>query len=174
MEKKTMDMLHAMICEEVEDIAKKGQLGTHENLDILKDLIETEKNLTKIEHYKHENKEMEDAGYSQRKYFIDADYQPGMYGSNPYGQGGRGNSYGRSRVMYDMSGPYNDGMDGHSYLYYDPRYEMPMYSQPRGYARTSGGGTKMEMMNELTQMLNETNDPNVKAAITEAVEKLNK
>ena len=48
MDKKTMESLRVMLCEEIESIAKKGNL-THESLDILKDLIETEKNLGKIE-----------------------------------------------------------------------------------------------------------------------------
>ena len=56
MDKKTMDSLRAMLCEEIESIAKKGNL-THESLDILKDLIETEKNLGKIEHYDKEKEE---------------------------------------------------------------------------------------------------------------------
>ena len=43
MDKKVMDTLHAMLCGEIEDIAKKGTLS-HETLDVLKDLVETEKN----------------------------------------------------------------------------------------------------------------------------------
>ena len=54
MEKKVMDTLHAMLCGEIEDIAKKGTLS-HESLDVLKDLVETEKNLQKIIHIKVES-----------------------------------------------------------------------------------------------------------------------
>jgi hypothetical protein len=167
MDKKVMDTLHAMLCGEIEDIAKKGTLS-HETLDVLKDLVETEKNLEKIKKYKKEEEsEWEDKGYSQRKYFIDADYQPGM-----------GHSYG-SRDMYDMRNSYGysmgrvyDGgrsyMDGgNSYMYYDPRYEMPI---GRGYSRTS----KTEMVEELQKMMNEATDESVKKAIQEAITKMNK
>ena len=161
MERKTMDTLRTMICGELDDIAKKGSL-THEQLDVLKDLLESAKNIEKIEKYQKE-KESEwemDRGYSQRKYYIDADYNP----YSPHSFGGRGmyddHSYGRSRVMYGMD-------DGHSYRYYDPRYDMPMY--PAAYA----SGTH-EMVGELTQMMNETHDEKAKSAIQKAITEMNK
>ena len=162
MEKKVMDTLHAMICGEIEDIAKKGTLS-HETLDVLKDLLESEKNLMKIKKYKKEEDaewEEMDRGYSQRKYYIDADYNP--YGPQmSYARGGRGmdgNSYG-----YSMGRVY----DGGSYMY-DPRYDSPM---GRGYSRT---GSKSEMVEELHKMMNETTDQTVKTAISEAIAKMNK
>ena len=171
MEKKTMESLRAMLCKEIEDIAHKGNL-THESLDILKDLIETEKNIGKIEHYDNEKEMKEglvpyDAGYSQRKYFIDADYQPGM---NSYARGGMGrNSYGMDgRMVYDVD-------TGNSYLMYNPRYENPMYSMARGgnygYART---GSKEETMSELKELMNEATDEKVRAALQEAITKMSK
>ena len=188
MEKKTIDTLRVMLCGEIEDIAKKGSLS-HETLDILKDLLESEKNLAKIEKYDEEKKEKEmmkmgggmsmDNGYSQRKFYIDADYQPGAMS---YARGGQsymdgnsytrgGNSYGYG--MYDMGGSYADG--GNSYMYYDPRYEQPMHSMARGgrggYSRTD---SKSEMVEELKGMMQETSDQTVKTAIQEAITKLNK
>lgn len=171
MEKKTMESLRAMLCKEIEDIAQKGNL-THESLDILKDLIETEKNIGKIEHYDNEKEMKEglvpyDAGYSQRKYFIDADYQPGM---NSYARGGMGrNSYGMDgRMVYDVD-------TGNSYLMYNPRYENPMYPMARGgnygYART---GSKEETMSELKELMNEATDEKVRAALQEAITKMSK
>lgn len=171
MEKKTMESLRAMLCKEIEDIAQKGNL-THESLDILKDLIETEKNIGKIEHYDNEKEMKEglipyDTGYSQRKYFIDADYQPGM---NSYARGGMSrNSYGMGgRMVYDVD-------TGNSYMYYDPRYENSMYSMARGgnygYARTS---SKEEMMTELKEMMNNASDEKVRAALQEAITKMSK
>ena len=188
MEKKTIDTLRVMLCGEIEDIAKKGSLS-HETLDILKDLLESEKNLAKIEKYDEEKKEKEmmqmgggmsmDGGYSQRKFYIDADYQPygnsytrgrTMYDMARGGNGG-GNSYGYG--MYDMGGSYADG--GNSYMYYDPRYDQPMYSMARGgrggYSRTD---SKSEMVEELKGMMQETTDQTVKTAIQEAITKLNK
>lgn len=163
MEKKTMDALRAMLCGEIEEIAKKGNL-THESLDILKDLIETEKNLGKIEHFDKEKEESQALmipGYSQRKYYIDADYQPGQMSyagpQNSYGMGG--NSYG-GRMVYDV--------DRNSYMYMSPQYD---HSMARGYSRT---GSKAEMVEELKTMMNETSDQTVKTAIQEAITKMNK
>ena len=163
MEKKTMDALRAMLCGEIEDIAKKGNL-THESLDILKDLIETEKNLGKIEHFDKEKEESQTLmipGYSQRKYYIDADYQPGQMSyagpQSSYNMGG--NSYG-GRMVYDV--------DRNSYMYMTPQYD---HSMARGYSRT---GSKAEMVEELKTMMNETTDQTVKTAIQDAIAKMNK
>ena len=193
MEKKTMDTLRVMLCGEIDEIAKKGNLS-HETLDILKDLVETEKNLAKLEKYDEEKKEKEelmktgamggmampvDRGYSQRKYYIDADYQPYGRGGqsymdgNSYARGGQGGNMraGGNYMMYDMNDSYADG--GNSYLYYDPRYESPMYpmSRGRGYSRT---GNKEDAMKELKELMQETNDEMVKNAISEAIEKMNR
>lgn len=162
MEKKTMDALRAMLCGEIEEIAKKGNL-THESLDILKDLIETEKNLGKIEHFDKEKEESQALmlpGYSQRKYYIDADYQPGhMSYAGPTNSYGYGNSYG-GRTVYDV--------DRNSYMYMSPQYD---HSMARGYSRT---GSKAEMVEELKQMMNETSDQTVKTAIQDTIAKMNK
>ena len=153
MEKKTLDTLRTMICGELDDIAKKG-IVSHENLDILKDLLESAKNLEKIEKYQNEKEEKEmDMGYSQRKYYIDADYNP-YQPMNSYARGGRGmgNSYGLGA----------DYMGGNSYMYYDQGY-------PRGY---SMAGSKMDMITELSQMMAEAQDESVKKAISEAMTKI--
>lgn len=156
MDMKTKESLRAMLCEEIDAIAKKGNL-TRESLDILKDLIETEKNIGKIEHYDME-KENSNAlmvpGYSQRKYYIDADYQPGMGMSY-----GMGNSYMRGgRTVYDV--------DSNSYMYMEPQHSMA-----RGMSRT---GSKEEMVKELHEMMNETTDAKVKEAIQKAITEVNK
>ena len=170
MEKKTIDTLRTMICGELEDIAKKG-IVSHENLDILKDLLESAKNLEKIEKYQNEKEEKEmgmDRGYSQRKYYIDADYQPPM-GPNSYARGGQGNSYG-----YSMGRVY-DG--GNSYMYHPGYDPMSMYSMTGGnsYARGySRHGDKQEMVMELQEMMNETQDIKVKDAIQKALNEMNK
>ena len=158
MEKKTMDALRAMICGELEDIAKKGVLS-HETLDITKDLLDSYKNIEKIEKYTKEKESEWDPGYSQRKYYIDADY-------NPYGQ----NSY-RGPMNYDIS--YARGgqsyMDGNSYMY--PMYEQPMYANTGGYARAQGA---QDITKELKGIMQETNDPAVKSAISEVITKVGK
>ena len=156
MEKKTMEALRTMVCGELDDIAKKGILS-HEDLDILKDLLESAKNLEKIEKYQSEKEEKHmdmDRGYSQRKYYIDADYNP-YRPSNSYAPRG-------GRPIYDMGRSYDSGadyMDGNSYIYYEPPYPK------RGYSMAS----KPEMITELTKMMAETTDESVRKAITEAI-----
>ena len=214
MEKKTIDTLRVMLCGEIEDIAKQGKLS-HESLDVLKDLVETEKNLAKIEKYDEEKKEKEEmkmmggmsmpmeGGYSQRKYYIDADYQPGQSfargssydmgnsyaggGSRGGGQGGNsragGGSYGYSMDgMYARDGGMYD-MGGQSRMYYEPMYDMPMYARAGGQGGGGGqsrmggyarAGGKEEMVEELQQMMKETSDQTVKTAIQEAITKMNK
>ena len=174
MEKKTIDTLRTMICGELEDIAKKGNLDSHETLDVLKDLLDSAKNLEKIEKYQGEKEEKEnsmmDMGYSQRKYYIDADYDP-RQPINSYARGGQGNSYGYSMGnVYDGGNYARMNMNGNSYMYYDPRYEQtPMYSMARGYSRH---GNKQEMISELQEMMGETQDEGVKKAISEALSKI--
>lgn len=163
MDKKTVDTLHMMICGELEEIAKKGTLS-HETLDILKDLLQSEKDLTKIEKY---GMEMEDMGYSQRKYYIDADYDP-RAGVNSYRNG---NSYGMSRNSYRGGNSYGNG-NGNSYMYYDPRYDYPMYSMNDGYSRH--GSSKEEMVLELKEMMKQANDESIRKAIAEVITKIDK
>lgn len=206
MEKKTIDTLRVMLCGEIEDIAKKGSLS-HESLDVLKDLVETEKNLVKIEKYEEEKKEKEemkqmggsmgmgmDGGYSQRKFYIDADYMP--YGQAAYAGGSYmdGNSYARggnsraggqggssrmggSYAMYESGDSYANG--GGSYnMYYDPRYEQPpMYSMARGssnYARGYSRNDKQSVVTELQELMNQTQDAKVKEAIQKTITEMNK
>lgn len=161
MDAKTKESLRAMLCEEIDAIAKKGNL-TRESLDILKDLIETEKNIGKIEHYDDEKKMKEglvpyEGGYSQRKYFIDADYQPGMGMGNSYMRGGR--------TVYDV--------DSNSYMYMEPQRSMAGGNSMamRGMSRT---GSKEEMVKELHEMMNEATDAKVKEAIQKAITEVNK
>lgn len=184
MEKKTIDTLRVMLCGEIDDIAKKGNL-THETLDILKDLVETEKNLAKIEKYDEEKEEKEqmmkyggmsvDNGYSQRKFYIDADYQP--YGQS-YARGQSymdGNSYARGQNGRMPGMDMNYGMysmdNGSSYMYYDPWYSQNSYARGGGYSRAA---EKEGLMEELKNMMKETNDEKMKMAISEVLNKMGK
>ena len=178
MEKKTMDTLRTMICGELEDIAKNG-IKSHENLDILKDLLDSAKNIEKIEKYQREKEEKEhetmDRGYSQRKYYIDADYDP-YQPSMPYSRG--------ARPMYDMQGGNSYAVErnraadtlygnGNSYMYYDPMYSQARYPMNMG-GGYSGTNNNSEAIMELKQMMAEAPDEITKKAISDAITKLNK
>ena len=72
MRKKAMYDLRDMLCKELDEIARKGELGAGD-LDIAHKLVSTIKNIDKIEM-------MEDDGYSER-YSRNGDWQPDMRGA---------------------------------------------------------------------------------------------
>lgn len=198
MEKKTMDTLRVMLCGELDDIAKQGKLS-HESLDIVKDLLSSMKNLEKLEKMEKE-KEFESmdmmmmggnpmGGYSQRsmgRYYIDGEYDGGgLYGGDynyarANGGGGnrsyRGGSYaggnsnaGGGQYARRGGGSYDTGG---SYMYYDPRYDYPMYSMNDGYSRR--GNSKEEMILELKELMKQANDESIRKAIAEVITKIEK
>lgn len=164
MEKKTMDTLRTMICGELDDIARKG-ISDHETLDVLKDLLDSAKNIEKIEKYgreKEESKEREENGYSQRsmgRYYVD-------------GQFGRQNS---PYLSPDMRGgsfenypTYGDNfMMGNSQRYYDPAYYDSSY---RGNSYLNPEPRK-EVIKELEKMMKNASDEKTKAIISELLMK---
>lgn len=78
MSKKAMYELRNMLCDELDELARKGELGAGD-LEIAHKLTDTIKNIDKIEM-------LEDDGYSRdedysRRYSRDGDWQPGMHGA---------------------------------------------------------------------------------------------
>ena len=78
MSKKAMYDLRNMLCDELDELARKGELGAGD-LEIAHKLTDTIKNIDKIEM-------LEDDGYSRdedyfRRYSRDGDWQPGMRGA---------------------------------------------------------------------------------------------
>lgn len=78
MSKKAMYDLRNMLCDELDELARKGELGAGD-LEIAHKLTDTIKNIDKIEM-------LEDDGYSRdenysRRYFRDGDWQSGMRGA---------------------------------------------------------------------------------------------
>lgn len=92
MSMKSMYELRDMLCDELDEIARKGELGAGD-LDIAHKLASTIKNLDKIE-------AMEDGGYSR------AGYQPRRY---PHDEYGGGSSYARGRKHYVRGHYSRDG-----------------------------------------------------------------
>ena len=78
MSKKAMYDLRNMLCDELDELARKGELGAGD-LEIAHKLTDTIKNIDKIEM-------LEDDGYSRdedysRRYSRDGDWQAGMHGA---------------------------------------------------------------------------------------------
>ena len=88
MSKKAMYDLRNMLCEELDELARKGDLGAGD-LEIAHKLTDTIKNIDKIEM-------MEDDGYSR-----DGDYsRGGDWQADMRGTYGRGSSYARRGTHY--------------------------------------------------------------------------
>ena len=150
MDRYTSEALKTILCRELDEYARSG-IKNHQDLDIVKDLLESLKNLEKIEM----NSMDMDSGMDEYN----------MRGGNSYRMGNytRGNSYNNyTRNSYargsDMGG-------NNSYRYYDP------YMMERGY---SGTGTKEEIMKELHQMVQDTSDEEVKRSILDCISKMEK
>lgn len=95
-----MEELKEMLCEELDKIAKKGELSTG-SLDVIDKLTHSIKSIDTI-------MAMEDAGYSERGYSRDMSYNDGrMMRGDSYE---RGNSYARGRgsnAKRDSRGRYS-------------------------------------------------------------------
>lgn len=91
---KSMYDLRDMLCKELDEISRKGELGAGD-LDIVHKLASTIKNLDKIEM-------MEDDGYSRDgDYSRDGNYsRGGDWQADMRGTYGRGNSYARRGTHY--------------------------------------------------------------------------
>ena len=94
MSKKTMYDLRNMLCDELDELARKGDLGAGD-LEIAHKLTDTIKNIDKIEM-------MEDDGYSRDgDYSSDGDYsRGGDWQADMRGTYGRGSSYARRGTHY--------------------------------------------------------------------------
>ncbi len=93
---KSMYDLRDMLCKELDEISRKGELGAGD-LDIAHKLTDTIKNIDKIEM-------LEDDGYSQRRYSRDGDWETDMRGTY-----GKGNSYARRGTHYVRGHYSRDG-----------------------------------------------------------------
>lgn len=93
---KSMYELRDMLCKELDDLTRKGELGAGD-LEIAHKLTDTIKNIDKIEM-------LEDDGYSQRRYSRDGDWEADMRGTY-----GRGSSYARRGTHYVRGHYSRDG-----------------------------------------------------------------
>lgn len=97
MSMQAMDELREMLCKELDEISRKGELGAGD-LDIVHKLTDTIKNIDKIEM-------LEDDGYSR----------DGAWEADMRDTYGRGNSYTSRRGTHYVKGHYSRrGTDGYS------------------------------------------------------------
>lgn len=150
---KVLNDLHVKLYEELSQYCQHG-INSHEDADVVNDLLASIKNIYKIKKYM---KEEQGSGIERNM-----DYSGRM--NYP-------NSDGNNRMMYDMGNSY-----GYSYL--PPYYAAAMPQQEKSWLLTPkwgySGTSKEDMMKHLSQMMEEAEDPKVKKAISECIISLDK
>lgn len=141
---KSMEKIKDMLCEELDEYAKKGELSAGA-LDTIHKITDTIKNLDKIEMLE------DDGGYSERYYPYE------MYFDG-------GNSYARRR---DSRGRYTrDGGRGR-----DGRDSGASYARGRSYSRDEG---KESMIKKLEDMIDMASTDKEREALNHCVDMLEK
>jgi hypothetical protein len=150
---KVYDQIKDMLCDELEEIAKKKELTTN-SLEVLYKGIDILKDISTI---KAMEQEYPDEGYSR-----DGGYSQGYYGRMPYylyddmGMAQDGNSYARGRganARRDSMGRYSS--DGRSY----------------DYSRDGYSGDTKE---ELQRLMNNAQNEREREAIRKALDSMNR
>ncbi len=142
---KVYDQIKDMLCDELEEIAKKKELTTN-SLDVLYKGVDILKDISTIEAMEQEYGGYSNDGYSQN----------GYSGRMPAYMYDDGSSYARGRGRYaqrDSMGRYADGHD----------YSRDNYSR-NGYS----GDTK----EELRQMMNRASNEREREAIRKAMDSM--
>lgn len=146
---KVLNDLHVKLYEELSQYCQHG-INSHEDADIVNDLLASIKNIYKIKHYMNEEKEME-MGYDE-------------------GHSNRMNYQNNGRDMYDMRNSYG-------YSYGMPYYERPQVPE-RSWVLTPkwgySGTSKEDMVERLKDMMEDAKEMDVKQAISECITTLNK
>lgn len=145
---KVYDRIKDMLCDELEEIAKKGEL-TSNNLEVIDKSIDIIKDIATIHAMEEE--------YPTEGYSKDGGYSQGYYGRMPY-------------YMYDDGMPHDD----HSYARgrgSDARRDsMGRYSSMgRSYDGYSG-----DTKEELTRLMNTAQNDREREAIRAALDKMNR
>lgn len=151
---KSYERLKEMLCEELEKLAKKGELSAG-SLDLAHKLTDTIKNLDKIEMLEGED------GYSEASDWMGEGRMYGMSYARGRGRNAKRDSMGR----YSREGGYSSE-DGQS------------YASGQSYARGGRGGNRMsyddgkEYMVEQIEEIMETADPKSREVLKRAIKQI--
>ena len=150
---KVYDQIHDMLCDELEEIAKKKEL-TSSNLEVIDKAIDIVKDIATIKAMEQEFGDSHD-GYSR-----DGGYSNGYYGRMPYYMYDDGmshdNSYARGRGTYAQRDSRG-------------RYSSDGYSNNRSYDGYSG-----DTREELQRIMNSAQNDREKEAIRKALDSMNR
>ena len=156
---KSYERLKDMLCEELEKLAKKGELSAG-SLDLAHKLTDTIKNLDKIEMLEGED------GYSEASDWMGEGRMYGMSYARGRGRNAKRDSMGR----YSREGGYSS--EGQSYE------GSQSYAGGQSYARGGRSGSRMsyddgkEYMVEQIEEIMETADPKSREALKRAIKQI--
>ena len=136
------------LCKELDEIARKGELGAGD-LEIIHKLTDTIKNIDKIDMLEDESGYSEDGAYMGEGRIYGTSYDDGM-------RRGAGYSYARGRGRYAK----RDSMG---------RYSRDVRGMRDGYSREDG---KAYMMEQLEDMMEDAEKPAEKEALRRCMEAL--
>ena len=136
------------LCKELDEIARKGELGAGD-LEIIHKLTDTIKNIDKIDMLEDESGYSEDGAYMGEGRIYGTSYDDGM-------RRGAGYSYARGRGRYAK----RDSMG---------RYSRDVRGMRDGYSRDDG---KAYMMEQLEEMMEEAEKPAEKEALRRCMDAL--
>ena len=136
------------LCKELDEIARKGELGAGD-LEIIHKLTDTIKNIDKIDMLEDESGYSEDGAYMGEGRIYGTSYDDGM-------RRGAGYSYARGRGRYAK----RDSMG---------RYSRDVRGMRGGYSRDDG---KHYMMEQLEEMIEEAEKPAEKEALLRCMDAL--
>ena len=141
---KVYDQIKDMLCDELEEIAKKKELTTN-SLDVLYKGVDILKDISTIKAMEQE--------YPEEGYSRDSGYSQGYYGRMPYYMYDDGSSYARGRgsnAQRDSRGRYSSD----------------------GYSRNSYDGYSGDTREELSRLMNQAQNEKEREAIRKALDSM--
>lgn len=147
-----------MLCRELEEISRRGEIGGSKELEAIDKLTHSIKSIETI-------LAMQEAGYSNDNgSYRGGSYRDGSYDGGSYarGRGQRRDSRGRF-----MSNSYDDG---YSERMYDPYYGGD-YRRGMGYSRHDA---KEQMIEQMRETMQNTSSEETKEAIKKAIQMMEK
>ena len=153
--REVLDGLRMKFLEELEDYFKQG-VSSHEDLDMVKDLLDSIEKTYCIEEYMDKDKMHENGDMGQNSYRGNSPYR--SYANDRYAD----NSYGRGTMSYGYD-PYYEPMQSERGYYIAPTYG-------RGYS----GDSKEEMIEKLKDMMMKAEKPEMKQAIQNCITTMEK
>ena len=163
---KVYDQIKDMLCDELEEIAKKKEITTN-SLEVLYKGVDILKDISTI---KAMEQEYPEDGYSgNRGYSREGGYSQGYFGRMPYYM------YDDGMGMSNQGGSYEGGSYARGRGSNANRDSRGRYSSEGGYSRNySGEGYSGDTKEELQRLMNSAQNEREREAIRKALDSMNR